>query len=442
MILRYLRHLELLASILCFVGGFSLIFLDIYGEHQAALQKDLLEEAYEEGEEAEVELEEIEESPKIVSRGKAAQIDFTVVKSKVKRGEALDKFLQRNGLSATERKQLIQAIRKYFSPKLIMAGHHFYFRYIKDPKDPSQNILQRVIFMLSNTKKLVIIPGPTGGFIPFGPPTSLKKTFHYCRGTIDDNLYTAATKAGLSPALVNQLIRIYSYSIDFQRALKPGDTFEVLVEQALDEETGHEGMSEVASSTLYLEGGPLRLLRYTLNDGSIEYFNEKGEGVRKALLKTPIKGARVSSKFGKRMHPIRGYTRMHRGIDFSAPIGTPIFAAGDGVVKKMGWQRGFGNYIFIQHNHEYGTAYAHLHKYAKTLKKGKPLKQGDVIGYVGMTGLATGPHLHYEIHHKGAEVNPQFVNMAPQRRLSGKALEDFLKTLRKVDEKIKSLKPR
>lgn len=184
----------------------------------------------------------------------------------------------------------------------------------------------------------------------------------------------------------------------------------------------------------------MKIYRYAAQDGSIEFFSEKGEGARKALLKTPVKGARISSRFGKRRHPIQGYTKMHRGVDFAAPRGTPIFAAGDGIIKKFGRLRGFGNYVFIQHNKDYGTAYAHLHRYAKNMQRGKRVKQGDIIGYVGMTGLATAPHLHYEIHYRGKQVNPQLVNMAPQKFLSGKALEDYLAFVKAVDAQVDTLK--
>lgn len=437
--LRYLRHLELISSVLCFVLGASLILVDIYEDHQADVQKEGLVEAYTEGEDVEAAREDAEADSKVVATEKEAALESFLVESRIKRGETLERFLQRNTIKPSDRKQIIQAIRKYFSPRLIMPGHRFYFRYDKK-LDTNESILRKITFILSNTKKLVIAANQKGEFEPAGPPVSLKTTLYYKHGSIDDNLYTSALKAGLNTPLINQLIRIYSYSIDFQRALKSGDTFEVLVEQPIDEETGYEGYGEVVYATLFVAGGPLRLFRYTLDDGSIEYFNEKGEGARKALLKTPIKGARISSRYGQRRHPIQGYTKMHRGIDFAAPIGTPIFAAGDGVVKKLGRLRGFGNYVFIEHSQDYGTAYAHLHRYTKDLAKGKRVKQGDVIGYVGMTGLATAPHLHYEIHYRGEQVNPQLVNMAPQKRLSGKELEAFLHATKVVDKTVQSLK--
>ena len=320
-----------------------------------------------------------------------------------------------------------------------MPGHRFYFKNVKVPGDASKSTLQRVIFILSSNKKLIIERAESGNF-EARAPISLKTRQQYMHGTVQDSLYMAGMKAGLNTSLINQLIRIYSYSIDFQRAIKTGDTFEVLAERPFDEETGYEGNGEISYASLFLKGGALKLYRYASKDGSIEFFNEKGEGARKALLKTPVKGARISSRYGKRRHPIQGYTKMHRGIDFAAPRGTPIFAAGDGMIKKFGRLRGFGNYVFIQHSKDYGTAYAHLHRYAKNLKKGKRVKQGDIIGYVGMTGLATAPHLHYEIHYRGKQVNPQLVNMAPQKHLSGKSLEEYLSFVKALEAHIDPLK--
>ena len=416
-----------------------MISIDIYDAYRIESEKELTEEVFEESEETEEGAAgEAEADSKVIVREKRDALEAFLIESRVKKGETLEKFLLRNEVSQNDRQSIIQAILKYFSARLIMPGHRFYFRSVKN--GAGESTLQKVIFVLSNNKKLVIERQASGEFQTTSPPIFLKKRLQYKHGTVEDNLYTAGLKAGLTNSLISQITRIYSYSIDFQRAIAIGDTFEVLIEKPFDEETGYEGQGEVIYSTLFLSGGALRLFRYTLKDGSVEYFNEKGQGARKALLKTPIKGARISSSFGKRHHPIQGYTKMHRGVDFSAPLGTPIIAAGNGVIKKFGRLRGFGNYVFIQHNRDYGTAYGHLHRYAKNLCHGKTVKQGDIIGYVGMTGLATGPHLHYEIHYRGKQVNPQVVNMASQRHLSGKPLETFLSFIKKIEQKIDVLK--
>lgn len=420
----------------------ALILVDVYEDHQVALEKEQVIETYEEAEEAEAAQEDLDATSKVIARAREASMEFVLIESRVKRGETLEKFLLRNKVAKEDRQSIIKSIRKYFSPRLIMPGHRFYFRKAKEGQNSDQAHLTKVIFILSSDKKLLMERDTDGTFHCSKPPISLKQRLEYHHGTVEDSLYAAGMRAGLKPAPINQLIRLYSYSIDFQRALRSEDTFEVLVEKPFDQETGYEGNGEVVYATLFLKGGPLRIYRHTVSDGSIEYFNEKGEGTRKALLKTPVKGARISSKYGKRKHPIRGYTRMHRGVDFAAPRGTPIFAAGDGVIKKLGRLRGFGNYIFIQHNKDYGTAYAHLHRYGKNMQRGKNVKQGDIIGYVGMTGLATAPHLHYEIHYRGKQVNPQLVNMAPQKILSGKPLEKFLGRVKATEQQVEELKQR
>ena len=412
--------------------------MDLYDDHQAEVNKKEIEDAFEDASEEEV-LEEIDSAPKIVSREKEDKVESVLIESRVKRGETLERFFRRNKLSKDERGKVIKAIHQYFSPRLIMPGHRFFFKRVKSEDKGQGSTLEKVIFIISSTRKLVIQRNSDGAFYAKAPQ-SLTRRFDYMRGTVTDNLYMSGMRSGLNVSLVNQLIRIYSYSVDFQRDLKANDTFEVVAEKFYDAETGYESSGEVLYSSLFLKGGAMKLYRYAMADGSTEYFNEKGEGARKALLSTPIKGARISSGYGKRRHPILGYTKMHRGIDFAAPRGTPVFAAGDGVVRKFGRLGGYGNYVFIKHSPEYGTAYAHLSRYAKNLKRGKKVKQGDVIGYVGATGRATAPHLHYEIHYKGKQINPRSVKMSPQKHFAGKELEKFLSYIKKLEAKAENLK--
>jgi murein DD-endopeptidase MepM/ murein hydrolase activator NlpD len=287
-------------------------------------------------------------------------------------------------------------------------------------------------------KKLNLIRDEFNNFVP-EMPIQLKKKSIYVHGTIKDSLYRDALKVGLSKYLINKIIKIYSFSIDFQRGVKTGETFEVMYEKTYDEETGYVDDGVVVYAALYIAGGPMKIYLYDAPKGQ-DYFNEKGEGVRKALLKTPVKGARISSGYGRRRHPILGFTRMHRGVDFAAARGSPILAAGDGIVKKYGRLGGYGNYILIQHNTEYSTAYAHMHKYAKGISRGKRVKQGQVIGYVGSTGRATAPHLHYEVHHRGKQVNPQKLKMVPHQVLKGQQLEKYIAARDEIEETMKLLK--
>jgi murein DD-endopeptidase MepM/ murein hydrolase activator NlpD len=220
-------------------------------------------------------------------------------------------------------------------------------------------------------------------------------------------------------------IRLFSFDIDFQRDIHPGDGFDILFERYVESEGESAYSGNVQFASLTVGGRTHRLYRFETEDGDVDYFDAKGESARKALLRTPIDGARLSSRFGMRKHPILGYSRMHPGVDFAAPTGTPIMAAGSGVIEFIGRNGGYGKYIRIRHNAEYSTAYAHLNGYATGMTRGKRVKQGDVIGYVGTTGLSTGPHLHYEVLLKGSQVNPMNLKLPSGIRLAGADLKRF-----------------
>jgi murein DD-endopeptidase MepM/ murein hydrolase activator NlpD len=192
-------------------------------------------------------------------------------------------------------------------------------------------------------------------------------------------------------------------------------------------------------SELNLGGRVLKIFRYTDKNGNSDFYNEKGESIRKALMKTPINGARITSGYGMRNHPISGYTKMHRGIDFGAPIGTPIYAAGDGVVQAASVRNGYGNYLKIKHNSQYSSAYAHLSRYASGIAPGKHVKQGQIVAYVGMTGAATGPHLHYEILVNNVQVNPANVKFKTGTVLQGKELVAFRENMNKIEARLASI---
>ena len=195
----------------------------------------------------------------------------------------------------------------------------------------------------------------------------------------------------------------------------------------------------VVYAALTTKSGIERIYRYAPQENDVEYFDEKGQGIRKALLKTPIRGARISSRFGMRRHPIQGYNKMHRGIDFAAPRGTPVYAAGNGYIKKRGYLGSYGNYILLYHSPDYATAYAHLSRFAKNQKKGTRVKQGDIIGYVGTTGRSTAPHLHYEVHYRKKQVNPHKIKMPSQRNLSGAQKENFSAHVKLIHSQVRHL---
>jgi murein DD-endopeptidase MepM/ murein hydrolase activator NlpD len=263
---------------------------------------------------------------------------------------------------------------------------------------------------------------------------------HLSVGTIRSSLYEAAVDAGVPLPVLQEMTRAFSYDVDFQREVQPGDTFEVLFENIADKKGNVVANGAVIYAAMTLSGHKLRVYRFVPDGGFADFFNPAGQSVKKALLRTPIDGARLTSGFGARMHPILGYTRMHRGVDFGAMQGTPIMAAGDGIVEKAGHDSGYGNLVLLRHNGNYETAYAHMSRFASGIKIGARVRQGQVIGYVGMTGLATGPHLHYEIRIGGTQVNPLSVKMAPGRNLAGGELRAFGAVAEEVDRQLLSLR--
>jgi len=249
---------------------------------------------------------------------------------------------------------------------------------------------------------------------------------------IRDSLYGAGEKAGIPAAVLHAFIKTYSHSVDFQRDIQPGDSFEVLYERLVTPGGEMSRSGDIVYANLRMGGKELPVYRW-VDEGVPDYFDRKGETVRKALLRTPVDGARITSTFGMRHHPILGFSKMHKGIDFGAPTGTPIFAAGNGVVEHAGPFQAYGNYIRLRHNKEIATAYAHLSRFASGLSVGDKVRQGDVIGYVGSTGRSTGPHLHYEILKGGAQVNPLSVDLPIGRRLEGRELKAFEARLKEID---------
>ncbi len=231
-------------------------------------------------------------------------------------------------------------------------------------------------------------------------------------------------KEGLSELIINEVIRIYSFDVDFQRDIYEGDKFEILFKRNKNENGQIVKISDPEYLMLSSRGTKLIYYLYS-NEEFSEYFDENGKGMTKSLMKTPINGARLSSSYGMRKHPILGYNKMHKGVDFAAPTGTPIFAAGNGVIEFAGRNGGYGKYIRIRHDSTYKTAYAHLSSYKKGIYSGARVKQGDIIGYVGSTGRSTGPHLHYEIIVNGKQINPATLKLPSGRKLNEEQLKDF-----------------
>lgn len=238
------------------------------------------------------------------------------------------------------------------------------------------------------------------------------------------SVYETALRNQVPRALIDELIRIYSYDVDFQRRVQPGDAFEVLY--TTDDETGDGARGEVLLAALTVSGETKRYYRFqTPDDGVVDYYDESGKSAKKFLVRKPVLAGAMRSGFGMRRHPILGYSKMHTGVDWSAPHGTPIYASGNGVVDKVGWESGYGKYIRVRHTNGYETAYGHMSGFARSMAPGARVRQGQVIGYVGSTGLSTGAHLHYEILVNGRFVDPMRIRLPRGRSLEGPHLANF-----------------
>ncbi|MGB6228835.1 MAG: M23 family metallopeptidase [Litorimonas sp.] len=327
----------------------------------------------------------------------------------LKPGDNLGPMLQREGLSGPEAHKLVQSFSEQYSPRRLRAGQTFNLHF-------ENGAVSDVTFKPSAERTVFVSRAGEGW-----SSRSVEAEFRYetmgVRATIENSLYVDATRLGAPDKVVQQFANIYEYSVDFQRDIQPGDEFELFFEVARD----HKGEIVKAGDLLYTSFAPRgKELSYWLfedSDGRENYYDADGKTAKRMLRATPINGARLSSRFGKRRHPILGYRKMHSGVDFAAPTGTPILAAGSGRVERANRNGGYGNYILIRHTDGYKTAYAHLSKFASGIKSGAYVTQDQVIGYVGSTGRSTGPHLHYEVHLNGKKINP-----ARLSQLSGKPL--------------------
>ncbi|WP_439815152.1 peptidoglycan DD-metalloendopeptidase family protein [Zavarzinia sp. CC-PAN008] len=301
--------------------------------------------------------------------------------------------------------------------------------------DPAaQPVLLAVAYMTDVDRTVRVTRGADGAFTAGTEQVALTSRPSRVGGTIEDSLFAAARSAGLPAPVLAELIRIYSYDVDFQREVQPGDTFDVYYPEEIGPDGDPVRTGALAYAALTVSGRTIKLYRFTpSDDDTADYFDAQGNSVRKALLRTPIDGARLTSGFGMRRHPILGYSRMHKGVDFGAATGTPILAAGDGTIAFAGRRGAYGNYVQVRHTGEYATAYAHMSRFARGLKAGTRVRQGQVIGYVGSTGRSTGPHLHYEVLVKGAQINPLSVRLQSGRSLSGRQLQAFRAHVREVE---------
>ena len=347
---------------------------------------------------------------------------------KIKSGETFDKIL--NGYSID--KEQVVAIKENLSKKININKLNTNQR-IQITIDQTNNKIKEFIFQISNTEKIIL--SKTNDISKFNEEVlvlKLNKKIIYKENVILQSLYKAATDQDIPPNTIIEFARIYGFQVDFQRDIRKGDDFQMMYEIFVDKNDKIIQTGEILYANLKLSGQDNSLYYFDKKD--VEgHYNKNGKSVQKALMKTPINGARLSSSFGMRKHPIDGYNKMHRGTDFAAPKGTPIMASGNGIVKKAGWCGGGGNCVKIKHNSTYETVYAHMSKFARGIKKGVRVKQGQTIGYVGSTGKSTGPHLHYEVIVNGKKVNSQKLKLPSGKVLKRKDREYFETAKIKLD---------
>lgn len=346
-------------------------------------------------------------------------------------GDTMAGVLQKNGVSGGEAYAMIEAMKELYDPRDMRPGQKISVRL--DPVGLDKYALAETNIVIDPVKSVHIEKNDEGGFKVSFVEKVLETRLDAGRATIETSLYGSAAKAGVPVGIIADTIGVYSWDVDFQRDIRQGDTVEVLYEimQTKDGEFVKNG--NIIYARLNVNGQDIPVYRYEMKNGDVDYFTTDGKSVRKALMKTPINGARLSSGFGPRKHPVLGYNKMHKGLDFAAPRGTPIYAAGDGTIEKMGKWGAYGNYARIRHNSEIKTAYAHMKGFAKGLGVGKRVKQGQIIGYVGTTGRSTGPHLHYEVLRKGAQVNPRNIKLPQGETLKGQELANFKAHMKKID---------
>ena len=345
---------------------------------------------------------------------------FKKIEHEIGVGETFDKILEEYSVEKSEIIQIKKELRKKINLDKLNVDQKFQFTI-----DQSSSLIKEFIFQVSNTEKIFLTrEKETNKFDQKIVVTKLNKDIIYSESIIVDSLYKSATNKKIPANIIIEFARIYGFQIDFQRDIRKKDSFQIMFEVFLDDKKNIIETGNILYANLKLSGEDNSLYYFDSKENKGHYDNS-GKSVQKALMKTPINGARLSSSFGMRKHPIDGFNKMHRGTDFAAPMGTPIMASGDGVIKKAGWCGGGGNCVVIKHNSTYQTVYAHMSKFAKGIRKGTRVKQGQTIGYVGSTGKSTGPHLHYEVIVNGKRINSQTLKLPSGKTLRGSERKIF-----------------
>ena len=346
---------------------------------------------------------------------------FININYEIKKGDTIQKILKKYKVPNNEIQTVINQYKKYGNPNQLLLGNKIDITIEKNAA-ANQNFIIKFSVPVTKSTTIEIIKDSENKIVSKKIITKLYKKKILSENIINNNLYSSAIEVNINPDTIIEFARIFGFEIDFQRDIRKNDYFKILYEKYFDENGEFVKSGPIVYAHMSVNGREIMLYKFG-SDKSYSYFDTNGKSVEKALMKTPINGARLSSPFGKRKHPILGYNKMHQGTDFAAPSGTPIMASGTGTITRAKWCGGGGNCIKIKHNSTYETIYAHMKSFAKGIKVGKKVRQGQIVGYVGSTGMSTGPHLHYEVIINGKKVNSQKLKLP-----SGKILKDNERT--------------
>jgi len=351
----------------------------------------------------------------------------------IENNDSIEKILIKYDVKYNEIKSIVKDLKK---EKLsnIYAGREMEIVTKKNKNE--KNSIINIFYPVSNTLFIQIRKTPDGFDIKKNI-IKLNRKEVVLKNNIRNNLYSSAIKAGIEPNIIIEFARIFGFEVDFQRDIRKEDWFEVYYERFVDDKGNVKDTGKIIYATMFVNNEEINLYNFKDKEES-GYYDLSGKSIVKALMKTPINGARLSSSFGKRKHPILGFNKQHNGTDFAAPKGTPIMASGNGKVTRARWCGGGGNCVKIRHNSSYSTVYAHLSKFAT--REGKRVKQGEVIGYVGSTGMSTGPHLHYEVHYNGKPINSQRLKLPSGKILKGEERKQFEIERIKIDLRLSELR--
>ncbi len=345
----------------------------------------------------------------------------------VQRGDSLISIFTRIGFNSDDANDLYAIVRPYYKPSMLKAGQKATVAMLIDSENARFISMESFILPQSTTERLIIEKDENGKYTARKETDELVDEINSVTGTVNGALSISMRNAGVSGKIIANFSNIFSKVVNFRKDIHKGDTFKLIYEQQINPQGEVVRTGNILYAALKMKNNKIERYRFKDNNGNVDYYNEKGLAMQRSLLRKPLafQAARISSPFGKRYHPILRQHRFHWGVDYAAPRGTPIYAAGEGIVESAKYNGGYGNYIKIRHNSEYSTAYGHISSFAKGIRSGVRVKQGQVIAYVGSTGRSTGNHLHFEIVQNGRRINPLTAKAAAGADLTGRNLQNF-----------------